>query len=507
MKELNKISLIVLLLLTIGSSLFARQIKDTPLKYSGKLVEYNKMKGYKNLYVSYNPEDEVNPAETVSLFPKIDSLGNFKFELPNLHKPYKIHIGTNQFEGKRLLSADYYADSEDNIVMVVRNVEGKGIVSFKGQGSEKFELAQALNEQFENDYSRKLSAVTIQSQTVKDSLGLDQVLNDLISLIQEYQAKKSNLLKFSKAPEQIKAVLNFEFARYANEWSWRIWLLYQSNEKYRKQIFDFYRNYNDELYLKPTEWSAWCPLYLKGLGSTKMLEMMMDDNTSSVDISFFYNRIKAEYSGTARDRLIGICFSSNAIKSQFSPYSPSSIDSILTDALKIVKTPGVKKLLIEKKSELAKLTGRKIFEFMFVGTDGKPFDLKQLDGKVILIDTWFTGCFGCAGFHKMFEKEVYPAFKTNKKFVVLSINIDKNEQVWRKGIASILYTSDDYINVNTGNGIGLDHPFMKYYNVTASPYIMLIDSNGNIIYQPSMTSGAEMSLKIKHALESVGSSK
>ena len=99
-----------------------------------------------------------------------------------------------------------------------------------------------------------------------------------------------------------------------------------------------------------------------------------------------------------------------------------------------------------------------------------------------IIDLWGIGCEGCAQFHKMFEKDIWPTVKDVSDFKVVSVNIDKTKDRWLKGIGSNHYTSMDYINLYTGENVGTqNHDFTKFYNVNAVPFLVLVGKDGRII--------------------------
>jgi hypothetical protein len=185
--------------------------------------------------------------------------------------------------------------------------------------------------------------------------------------------------------------------------------------------------------------------------------------------------LKQFSNGKYKDRLLGDLILDPTKLVNIAPYQPEVLDSLLLDATKTIKlsyvNESVDRLLRRKK-------GSKVNYAQFISLDGRNFDLKQLQGKVVLLDVWYVGCVGCANFHERFEKEAYPLLKNNKDFAFLSVSLESDKTRWLNGIKSNLYSSDSYINVTTGKW--LDHPFMKYYNVLGGPFLMLIDKNGNI---------------------------
>jgi cytochrome oxidase Cu insertion factor (SCO1/SenC/PrrC family) len=511
MKKLNQSIFAIFLLSFLSCIVNAQSAQKRELKFSGTVINTNVKDGYKTIVVDYNSDDGFAPTGHHSSSIKIDSNGHFEFILPDLNKPYKMSLTIYNIDAsnaKKLFSYKGYTEPEDDIKMQI--ILSNGVadsVLFSGNGRVKYQLAKELERQYWKEYYPELNLIKIESVTDLQELNLN--MDKLSKLINKYDAKKANLINTAQISTAIKEVLSYEFADYNSEWVWRTNRLFIVAPTYRHQVGENYLKYRDQFVDKPTNLSLLCPIYLINLSSRTIVNLMVLNNSDKIDIKTYYNSIKTQYSENMRDRLLGVFIFSKVPYNNFSSFSNDLRDSLYHDASSIITIPYVKKAVIEKISELAKVDGKeKVFEAEFVDTDGKKFETKSLKGKVFLIDAWFLGCGGCAEFHNAFEKEIYPKFKSNKNFVVLSLNFDGKKDSWLKGLKSKLYTSQDYINVSTGNfedknSSQLNHPFMKYYNVKGGPYLMLVDANGFIKYQPSNgTSVAEMTDKISEALAS-----
>ncbi len=510
MKKFSKSLFAIFFLLCLSSIANAQPSQNQGLKFSGNVINTNGEDGYKTIVVDYNSDDGFGPTGHHSSSIKIDSSGRFEFVLPDLNKPYKISLtiyNTDVSNAKQLFSFHGYTEPGDAIKMeILLSKFFTDSVSFSGHGSVKYDIARDLHKQYSKDYWAELSLIGIE-KNLKDAQELDVKMNVLRDLLKKYKIRKSNLINAAQINPSMKEILNYEFADYNSEWVWRTTRLFIIDPIYRHQVGENYLKYRNEFVDKPTNLSLLCPIYLINLSSRTLVNLMVLNNNDKVDIKTYYNAIKNNYLGNMRDRLLGVFIFSKVPYNHFLSFSNDLRDSLYHDASSFISIPYVKKAVVEKVSELAKVDGKtKVINADFVGIDGKEFELKSLKGKVFLIDGWFLGCGGCAEFHDVFEKEIYPQFKDNKNFVVLSLNFDGKKDGWLKGLDSKLYTSQDYINVSTGNfenknSSQLNHPFMKYYNVKGGPYLMLVDANGFIRYQPSNgTSVGEMTKKINEAL-------
>lgn len=195
------------------------------------------------------------------------------------------------------------------------------------------------------------------------------------------------------------------------------------------------------------------------------------DNADFKDI---YKKILFSYSGKTRDKILTDFFLFKTFSSRTKVFT--SYTECLQDAINLVKTAEYKTRLVDLVK--SQKIGGPVYDFSFEDTSGHPVSLKSFRGKVVIIDSWFIGCYGCALLTSAMPP-VIDEFKNNPNVIFLSLNVDAKKQQWASGIQSGKYTHREYLNVYT-NGLGTNHPFLKYYSWNSFPNLMIIDKNGDL---------------------------
>ncbi len=107
--------------------------------------------------------------------------------------------------------------------------------------------------------------------------------------------------------------------------------------------------------------------------------------------------------------------------------------------------------------------------------DGKPFDWKAYQGKVVLVDYWFAGCEPCRR-ELPNVKRLYQLYH-DRGFDVVGINVDDSRdeaEAFVKAEAIPWVTLFD----TTAGG---DHPMTSYYGVLSFPTVLLVGKDGNVV--------------------------
>jgi len=135
---------------------------------------------------------------------------------------------------------------------------------------------------------------------------------------------------------------------------------------------------------------------------------------------------------------------------------------------------GIEKL--KKSEEAGKNTsiGAKAPDFSGPNPDGKEIALKDVLGKVTLIDFWAGWCRPCRAENPNVVA-VYNKYH-DKGLNILGVSLDRTEEAWKKAIA------EDGLEWNHISNIAyFDDQIAKLYNVDAIPAAFLLDENGVII--------------------------
>ena len=203
-----------------------------------------------------------------------------------------------------------------------------------------------------------------------------------------------------------------------------------------------------------------------------------------------YEELKAKYNGLLREKVLAFyLLSDDQLAGFFGGCTPDDYTYCLKDALRIIKT----NWLALPVNHLLNTRGKGAVAFNFTlpaDSSGHKVSLSDLKGKVQLIDIWSYRCTGCTLFSQVFHKKIFPLFKDNPNFKVVSIMVgdtDKERYMFRLrrkadafGEQYATYTYTDYINLFGGRGEPGGDALQKHYNIIAFPFLLLIDKNGNI---------------------------
>ena len=118
--------------------------------------------------------------------------------------------------------------------------------------------------------------------------------------------------------------------------------------------------------------------------------------------------------------------------------------------------------------------GEEAFNFSYPDLKGKQVSLKDLKGKVVLVDVWATWCGPCkkeVPYLKKLEEEMKGK---DIHFVSISVDEEKDKEKWRTmidtaGLGGIQLFASGWSDIT------------KYYKITGIPRFMVFDQNGRIV--------------------------
>jgi tetratricopeptide (TPR) repeat protein len=110
-------------------------------------------------------------------------------------------------------------------------------------------------------------------------------------------------------------------------------------------------------------------------------------------------------------------------------------------------------------------------DFKINSTSGQALSLEKLKGKVVLLDFWASWCVPC----RVEMPEVRRIWKTygGDRFVIIGVNLDRNEQAFAAYVKQEEITWPQYFD-----GQGWNNKMSRLYNVSSIPQTVLIDQNG-----------------------------
>ncbi len=119
--------------------------------------------------------------------------------------------------------------------------------------------------------------------------------------------------------------------------------------------------------------------------------------------------------------------------------------------------------------------GQEVPAFSFTTTEGKSYSMKDLNGKVVLLNFFATWCPTCMKEMPALQKEIWKQYQSSDEFFMVSIGREHSMKEMKEFKQKKPY--DFHFAPDTGRVI---------YNNFAKKYIprnVLVDKKGEIIYQ------------------------
>jgi thiol-disulfide isomerase/thioredoxin len=109
----------------------------------------------------------------------------------------------------------------------------------------------------------------------------------------------------------------------------------------------------------------------------------------------------------------------------------------------------------------------------YTALDGRPVDVTNMKGKVVLIDFWATWCGPCVG-ELPHVKEAYDKNHPNG-FEIVGVSLDQEKGTLTEFIAGHKMEWPQYFD-----GQGWDNKLAGQFGITSIPAMWLIDKKGNL---------------------------
>lgn len=137
-------------------------------------------------------------------------------------------------------------------------------------------------------------------------------------------------------------------------------------------------------------------------------------------------------------------------------------------------------------------------EIELTNPEGKTIRLKDLRGKMVLIDFWASWCGPCRqespNVVEAYNKYNKRKFKDAKGFEVFSVSLDRNEAAWKKAIADDKLTWK-YHGWDKGNVAS------KAYGVRSIPSAFLVNGKGEVVASHNSLRGIMLHVEIEKHLK------
>jgi thiol-disulfide isomerase/thioredoxin len=395
----------------------------------------------------------------------------FSFKIPVGKNPVHLSISyiarnnddrhaTNKLN--RLSLFNYYLEAGDNIFIS----EDDENYRFYGRGAKKFRVINALN-----DLQKKLYTGIKwgdPSEAKRYFLKHDTLLLERMRLIKsEKKSLSENIFFLLQADVSGDYLSRVEFINS---------MLPKSLISIAKKNIKGYKSIVPKSILNFHELDRHDIIKLSGNYASGIITRYKFDSCTYVNkpLSIFksYNFFLQHYSGTIEQRLLlSVIY--------LGKDSGNDLYPLVNTAIGRVDYPPFKELLNSLKSN--RLAGADAYSFNLPDTSGKFHKLRELKGKVILLDFWFTGCGICLQ-SAPFLKKIEEHFK-DEPFVVITVSLDNKIKVWKETIKSHKYTSENTIDLFTEEK-AFNHPIAKYYFIDGCPTFILIDKAGKLLGSP-----------------------
>lgn len=139
-------------------------------------------------------------------------------------------------------------------------------------------------------------------------------------------------------------------------------------------------------------------------------------------------------------------------------------------------------------------------DFSLADSQGKLVNKKDLAGKLVVISFLDESKESLKTIAVL--KKVQQALEGNHNVLFVNISMEKNKEVWKRSLTDPATEVKGSTNLYT-NGLGKDHPVLKYYNVkaypefsvSAFPRIFVLDRKGKFIFNGEFMRAFSLPLK------------
>jgi hypothetical protein len=203
------------------------------------------------------------------------------------------------------------------------------------------------------------------------------------------------------------------------------------------------------------------PLLVQGVSRLEILKSKITADSLLVQLT--------QYPTPIRDELIGYFLLSNYNRLK------ENLDAYLLAGIGLVSTPWIK-------SRLEYLHQVQLGPFLSEGlydTEGLKVDLRQYEGKTLLLHFWISGCKFCRDDYQLALKPLQEMLESNEDILLVTVNADGGAETWKTSLATGNYTSPEMLNLRAEKGTGV----LDRYKIHSFPQKMIIGPDSKIRLQ------------------------
>ncbi|PUZ28550.1 hypothetical protein DCC81_03455 [Chitinophaga parva] len=510
--------------LLLSSIVIGKQKQDIelpPARFHGRIVNYQDGDSLRVLLQRNSLTPTVGSYELagwLNFYTKVKNDGTFEFELPISPEPSRLHIDVVRrgLDGKQKYLQDgaveYIIESGDDIKMEIEvdEKDREFSISFSGRGAPKYTCTYLTSHKFFqwdpvvgnfitdaelNKAGEGMLSPIVKGAYDKRYFGAMHILDSMKALISPLVYDVIRADAYGQVYSSMLATYDVFFER--------AFFFEPGESNVSEDIKALLPHFLDTLNLPPlpaltgkTADNFALSTFFKNFLIGQQIYRLRAQGKEKFDCLELENQLlNIPMTSFLRDKVLAM-FLLTPTFTLYTSLNQRSMDECWDEGIKQIKTPYIRSYV---QANNVVHRGRAAYNFELSDPSDKKVRLSDFKGKVVLMDTWFTGCGGCIRFHKRFEQEIYPSFRKDTNFIVVSICSDKDKNSWIKSMQSDKYTNAAYVNLYT-NGLGDDAPVLLHYKANMAPFILIIGKDGKIHSRIYDNSSSDIIRDIKDAL-------
>lgn len=426
--------------------------------------------------------------------------GAFYFNLRGYsNKNIRVYISILSKGREYGIMEQFIAEDNDSIHFNAKYINNHFEIQFVGQNADKFNCQWDISNAilFSCDSLNTISINKAKAYSVKNLAGLSKgYSSSAFNILNRYKKKLDTATYQIIKADIIGSTYSCWLEQVLNATK-------SYNPQQRVETFEMIDKIRKEVLKIPSKSAVLSIPYLILINKLTDFKLLLQANKDRIvtkntyPLTTLYENIKKNYSDILREYLL-ITFLLDNVDIYIPQHEESKLN-LWNDAYTVFKIPEFKDYAKKRAHYTQK--GAPFYHFNLPDTNNNLVDSRKFEGKVMLIDIWFTRCQGCLAYAKRLHDQIYPTFKSDTDLVFVSISGDKDHDLWMSSVRAGQYTRKENVNLYTG-GTGFTHPFMKYYDFDGGPFSMIIDKKGNIfIVNPTKHDMPQLTSLLKQALQ------